>query len=193
MSDCPNGEVRDSLPDLVNGRLDGIALAAVRTHVAGCAECQAEVALIEGARAAIVASTPRVDTERIIRSLGTKAARPTYRQWSEWRIAAAILVVAMGGAVGLYSRSEVVTSRRVHDSLAIASASAVPAQVADTSAELSVSGDVNRLTDDQLRELLDKIGTMDALPSVESRRVSIPIGSAVTPDGADSADPKGAM
>ena len=39
MSECTNGELRDLLPELVNGRLDAELQRHVEAHVAACAEC----------------------------------------------------------------------------------------------------------------------------------------------------------
>lgn len=96
MTDCPNAEVRDLLPDLVHGRLDAGSRADVERHVVHCAECAAEVALLRELRGAFQAS-PRVDVAAII------AAVPDYRRhggrsWIGWRTAAAITVLVAGGS-----------------------------------------------------------------------------------------------
>lgn len=190
MFDCSNAEVRDSLPDLVNGRLDERAMATVRAHVAGCQACQAELDLIAKVRAVIIGATPQIDTSRIIHSLGTAPTQVVSSQWLDWRIAAAITVIALGGA-GLFARGG--TSQRAADSLASTIESVSRGTLPNASAtvggaaELSVPGDVDRLTDAQLRTLLDQVGQIDALPAAEGHRVSIPM------PGVDSINPKGAL
>ena len=96
MTDCPNAEIRDLLPDLVHGRLDAAARADVERHVLHCAECAVEVALLRELRSAFQAS-PRVDVAAIT------AAVPSYRgqgnrSWFGWRTAATITVLVAGGS-----------------------------------------------------------------------------------------------
>ena len=96
MTDCPNAEIRDLLPDLVHGRLGAGARTEVERHVMHCAECAAEVALLRELRSALQAS-PRLDVAAII------AAVPDYRRqggrsWIGWRTAAAITVLVAGGS-----------------------------------------------------------------------------------------------
>jgi anti-sigma factor RsiW len=96
MTDCPNAEIRDLLPDLVHGRLDAGARADVERHVLHCAECAAEVALLRELRSAFHVA-PRVDVAAII------AAVPRYRRqegrsWIGWRTAATITALVAGGS-----------------------------------------------------------------------------------------------
>ena len=65
-TDCLNEEMRDRLPALVHGTLPSADEARVRSHVAGCAACGAEVTLIETARTVLAASGPRIDTAAIV-------------------------------------------------------------------------------------------------------------------------------
>ena len=65
MTDCPNAEIRDLLPDLVHGRLDATARADVERHVRDCDDCAAEVTLLRELRTAFHAS-PRVDVAAIV-------------------------------------------------------------------------------------------------------------------------------
>ena len=104
MTDCENAEVRDLLPDLVHGRLDTGARAAVERHVRDCAECAGEVALLHELRSTLY-SSPRVDVAAIV------AAVPSYRKqgsrsWIGWRAAATITVLLAGGSsVAVLQRS----------------------------------------------------------------------------------------
>jgi anti-sigma factor RsiW len=108
MTDCPNGEMRDQLPAYVHGRLDAATRAAVEAHIAGCAECATELALLHSARRVINAGTPTVDVRRIVAALPAPPAarrvarvpgiRPARKPvWSTLRIAAALATVAIGG------------------------------------------------------------------------------------------------
>src|SRR5262245_54070345 len=100
MSDCTNAEIRDRLPDLIHDRLDASERTAVMAHVAQCAECRAEVDVLRAARAMFETRAPRVDVGRIVGALPSpraSAGRPTRRRAIDWRIAAAITVLAVGG------------------------------------------------------------------------------------------------
>ncbi len=57
--------VRDALPDLLHGRLAGDARLRAERHVAECAGCAAELALLRGARAAVHAGAPAIDVAAV--------------------------------------------------------------------------------------------------------------------------------
>jgi anti-sigma factor RsiW len=97
MTDCPKGEMRDRLPEFVNGTLDARARAAGEGHLAGCEDCRAEVALLRGVRAALLARAPKMDTARIANAVRASRAHGARRSWSpawSWSAAAAVLVAA---------------------------------------------------------------------------------------------------
>jgi hypothetical protein len=100
MNDCPRAEIRDLLPDLVHGHLDPELRADVERHVAGCADCAAEVALLRQMRAALDREIPAIDTARIAAAVNAtreSAQRGTAPSWALRRaalIAATILLVA---------------------------------------------------------------------------------------------------
>ncbi|MEO8620459.1 MAG: zf-HC2 domain-containing protein [bacterium] len=96
MTDCPNADVRDRLPDLVHGRLDAESRASVEAHVAACADCQAEVALLRDLRMSL-RRTPRVDVAAIVAAVPAYRA-PSRRAWVGWRTAAAITLLVGGGS-----------------------------------------------------------------------------------------------
>lgn len=166
MTDCPNAEGRDLLPDLLNDRLDGAARARVEAHLRTCEECRGEMELLRNLRAA--APAPRVDVAGIVAAL--PAPRLAWR-WTAnaWRIAAAIMVLAAGGSSLLAyfagSRSadgaRGVTVSSTHDS-----ARAV-GQGALGDVELNVGYGYSDLTDAQLLVLLKDIQQINAMPSAE--------------------------
>ena len=129
MTDCPNANVRDLLPDLVHGRLDAETRVMVEAHLAGCADCQAEHALLRDLRASL-GRTPHLDLAAIAAAVPAYRA-PVRRSWVEWRTAAAITVLVAGGSsVALLQRN--VAPRM--DTVAIATA-----PVASVSASSSAS------------------------------------------------------
>ena len=51
MIDCPNGDVRDALPEYLNDRLDPARRAEVESHLLRCDACRAELSLLRDLRA----------------------------------------------------------------------------------------------------------------------------------------------
>lgn len=111
MNDCPNAEMRDLLPDLLHERLEVSMRAAVTAHVDTCEDCRAELQLLEGVHRMLTKQTPRVDVSYIVGALPLaakpKLARPVQRRrWADWRIAAAVAALAVGGtSVAVLERS----------------------------------------------------------------------------------------
>jgi hypothetical protein len=144
MSECTNGEMRDLLPELVNGRLGAELQLAVEAHVAECAECAAELTLLRSLRPALMRE-PVVDTQRIAAAVRAQTAaslhhRPA-RRGTPWRVAIAaaalVAVSAVGYAVVTRGRAapEVVAvhapdSSTGGDSTRAAAAAPIPAPVA---------------------------------------------------------------
>ena len=177
MIDCSDVEIRDQLPDLVNGRLTGKSLAEVQVHLVDCDACQAEVRLLERARAVLIFTTPRVDPAAIARALRSEGTR-SRRQAFNWRIAATIAILAVGGgsAAVVYARW---SPARVVDSVAMAPQRVDTGVLTGSSAyetsensELSISGDLSGLTDAELRALLGKVEAIEALPAADVRTPS---------------------
>lgn len=81
MSECTNDGMRDLLPLLAHGSLDAAQADAVRTHVAACAACGAELAALETARLVLRAEAPRVDVAAIARAVtaATQSPAPALR------------------------------------------------------------------------------------------------------------------
>ena len=96
MNDCPNADVRDLLPDLLHGRLDAPTRALVESHLEGCADCRAELALLRDLRASL-GRTPALNIAAIAAAVPAYRA-PARRSWVGWRTAAAITVLAAGGS-----------------------------------------------------------------------------------------------
>ncbi|MGQ0640655.1 MAG: hypothetical protein ACT4P6_07775 [Gemmatimonadaceae bacterium] len=104
MSDCPNVEMRDMLPELLHGRLAVAHAAQVREHVALCAECAGELELLERVRRSY-ATTPAIDTAAIVQALPSPSRRraaPSARRLYSLgvlRLAAAVVFVIAGALV----------------------------------------------------------------------------------------------
>jgi len=109
MTDCPRGDMRDLLPDLLHEQLDAATRAEVARHVASCAACAEELELLRSMRRAL-SPAPHVDVGRIaeavVASRGATSdapdVRPLHSQQAPrvgrriaWRIAAAFVVAAL--------------------------------------------------------------------------------------------------
>jgi anti-sigma factor RsiW len=198
MNDCADGDMRDRLPDYVHGKLSAAARSAVAGHLAACAECAAEVGLIEAVSRAFAA--PRVNVAGIVAALPAAPVRGSRR--TGWgvasRIAAAIGIVAIGAFSAVAVRNwERAPGRRASaetaPSPAVLAAAPAPARPAVTSADspavrkraevsiaqsrpaISFGGGLSDLSDDQLDTLLGELDGLDALPSVEPETHLTPI------------------
>jgi len=114
MFDCANVEMRELLPELAAGTLDADARARVEAHVAGCAECASELETLRLVRA-LFTGPPALDTRRIVAALPKPplhAPRPAARtprvaRWMDWRVAAALTMITVGGlSVAVTQRHE---------------------------------------------------------------------------------------
>lgn len=183
-SDCGNAEVRDLLPDLVNGSMRAGDRAAVEAHVAACAACAAELALLRAARSALHAA-PAVDVQRIVRSLPAPPRRRGMPEASgrRWLRAAAVALL-VGGAGGAY-----VLGRGAGDEggrgvplagvqetgvdAAERAATAAAVQGAETRADgatLLLAAGLRELDEESLAALLaelDSLGSDELMPSAE--------------------------
>jgi anti-sigma factor RsiW len=193
MRDCPNAAMRERLPDLTHDRLPASSRAEVLAHLETCADCRAELALIERVR--VASSAPRVDTDRIVSAL------PAYRPASGGRrrleltlLRVAAIIVLVAGGAWLLLDSPGAPDPALTPPIVSAPAVQVPTgsttQVAVRSnpsapraaEELAVGEMFDDLTDGELQALLEAFGTVEALTPVETEVVVPAIGRGV--DGA---------
>ncbi|MDB4917631.1 MAG: hypothetical protein JWM95_5275 [Gemmatimonadetes bacterium] len=194
MNDCPNADVRDLLPDLVHARLDAGTRGMVDAHVAGCADCREELALLRDMSATLRSRTPQVDVAGIVAAIPAHRA-PVRRSWVGWRTAAAITMIAAGGSSVVMLRHDIAP---VTDSLAVLPAVASPEPVSPSpitqkprasqpvpsvkpvapavqrapavsnERELAMAGGtMHDLNEKELASLLRDIEKMDAMPSAD--------------------------
>src|SRR4029079_3088314 len=98
MTDCPNAEMRDRLPDLLHERLETSVRAAVMAHVDECDDCRAEIALLREAHVVLSPAVRAVDGVAISRVLIERTRRPVNARrspWMDWRIAASIALLVV--------------------------------------------------------------------------------------------------
>lgn len=175
MTDCPNGEMRDLLPELLHDRLAPAVRREVEAHVRECADCQAELALLRAMRTSL-RRAPAIDVAAIAAAIPPYRAAP-HRTWGGWRAAAAIVILAAGGtSVAVLQRGA--TSGRDTASANVAVGSRATAQMpvnvatSDSAVpaprELAVaSSAIGDLDDAELSALLKDLATVDVLPPVD--------------------------
>ena len=198
MSDCTNVEMRESLPELLHGRLAGTARAQLEAHLASCSDCSAELELLQAARASIAAMAPGgIDTRAIVAALPRPRARwapAAVPSRSAWRIAAAVTVIALGGlslnVVRQYSDGRVFA---VSDSTRDAAPVVAPGDLV-ASADTPVTGTgrpgvtggvgVTDLADEDLETLIGALDQLEAAPHVdpEANRFGRMVGGTIGGD-----------
>ena len=89
MSECVNAEVKEALPDLLNGRLSALDTATMNAHVESCADCRAELELLRQAKTSTLLA-PRMDAAKIAAAL---RARPNLAQELNWHLAGVAVVM----------------------------------------------------------------------------------------------------
>lgn len=202
MMDCVNAQIRDLLPDYAAGRLDAGDREKVDRHLASCAECVAELALVRSVRRALDVAPP-VDVSGIVAALPRppRPARPDVvpigsrrpagagrrPTWAPRRVAA-IAAVAVA-AVGLAVAGDRVPRRRVVAEAPVAalpgSAAAIdaqsPATPAAATSELSFASGLSDLSDESLRSLLRDVEDIDDSPLADPAE-ALPAVSGVEED-----------
>lgn len=199
MTDCPNSEMRDRLPDLLHERLDAGARAAVIAHVGECADCTAELGLLRQVRVSLSSGMVAIDAAAIARTVVTRTSNAAVissrrRRWTDWRLAAAVAVLAVGGVsvatvYGTRSPNEsriaspaVMAPPRAIDSAAVGTppgaatpprGAAVESNVPKTRAELATAGDVSELSENELRTLLGDLDSIEAVPPTDPEPVAV--------------------
>ena len=180
MTDCPNVEMRERLPDLLHGRLEGAARVEVQAHLATCAACAAELALLQEARR-VLDRAPAVDVARIVAALPRPGVAPltvsrgggvestTVRRavpaWRRYAVAAGLLLAA---GVGTYPLLRDAGADGAPDQGAVAAAPSSPG----TRPAVDPAGDdrllavnVEGLSDDDFVGLLDALHDLEAVPA----------------------------
>lgn len=156
--ECADEAMRDALPALEHGRLREHERRAVESHLAVCASCADELALLREVRLSMRAAAPRLDLDRLAATVAAAtrpaavaratdadviplAPRPAARRpaASRWlgrgglRAAAAALIVALGaGAVTVARQGEPTATTAVAASAAADGAPDAAAPTADT-------------------------------------------------------------
>ena len=155
MRDCANGDMRDQLPDWVHGRLDAERAQRVAMHVADCADCAEEVALLRDLARSLTAVAPTVNVAAIVAALPRppKArARVVELRWyqrTQLRAAAVLLVMVGATSYAVFSRQP-------------STAGDLPIPAA-----IGFAGGVADLSDGDLQSLLKDMDKLEATPAAD--------------------------
>ena len=190
--ECAEVELRDALPALEHGRLSDGDRRRLERHLEVCAACEAELALLRDVRMLATGGAPALDLDRIAAAVSGATVRPRAAAADErvvslaahrertraparpsWttrltsgaglRAAAALLIVAIGGAV-FSTRGDDDGPPRVSPAAELASAAAD----AGAAAGHALGDQFEDLSDDELSAVLVALEDDDAaLPALE--------------------------
>ncbi len=176
MTDCPNGLMRDLLPEYAHGVLGADDAARVAGHLAGCATCRAELALLGRVKEGLALGVPRVDVAAIVAAL--PKPQPAVRVMPRRRLsqhvwqyaAAAGLVLVVGGGIVWRSAPDA-DAVRVADSSHVAMAAGAESTQSPVAARsedgISFGGGLSDLSVDDLQALLGQMDSVRTLPSMD--------------------------
>ena len=174
MRDCSNGEMRDRLPELMHNRLSEETLVLVRAHVAGCADCRAELALLEQLRGAAVA--PRIDAARVVGALPRYRGVPGWRRLvSSTQLRAAAAVVLLVGGYAVVRQSTGTRGAASPVTPPVAQLSPAPTGQLATSRELAIGDSFHDLSDSDLAAVIEVLGELEAVTPEAVEEPLLPI------------------
>lgn len=176
MVDCPNGVMRDLLPEYAHGALAGDDSARVAEHLAACAMCRAELALLGRVQDGLALGVPRMDVAAIVAALPKPqpAVRVMPRRWVSrhvWQYAAAAGLVLVAGGGIVWRRPPDADAVRVADSshvavVADAESTQSPA-LARSEDGITFGGGLSDLSLNDLQALLGQMDSVRTLPSMD--------------------------
>ena len=194
LRDCDNAEMRDRLPDLLHGRLAGDERARVEAHVASCADCSAELALLRDARVELSGRGRAVNVARIAEAVNSGRGRvlvvrrPTLDVGRAKLIAAAAVVAIAGATLVLALKARDDTGQPVREApVAVtpapdtvagprtASTETRAAGVERRASSISFGGGLSDLTEEELESLAAALESAELAPGAEPVAVE-PIG-----------------
>lgn len=182
-----NEAMRDQLPLLAHGELSATAAATVRAHVASCAECAAELAVLERAAQLFAAATPRIDTAAILAKLpaapGTRpvltVSRGTRKPLGMPRYAlAAAASLVLVATLSLGAIREAIFGGGNTTPVTVDTGVSV---VATAPAALVGGHELDDFNVDELESLLSELDQLEATVAVEPTRIQAPVST--VPEG----------
>jgi anti-sigma factor RsiW len=193
MTDITHDDIRDTLPDLLHDNVSADRRRAVEDHLRGCAECAAEMRVLQMVQTAH-SFAPMIDAVKVSSAIPPyariplAAPQPTTRVWRMAVASAAVVLLA----VTLVLRSSSAPASAGAPAVAVASAPAQPAGVnaaqpvvsvpsvgAPKAAlqppkrELQVAATLDGLSDGSVARLVSEIDALDGLPSAEPENLGV--------------------
>lgn len=179
MNDCLNGEIRDVLPELINGTLSAGDAARVLEHVRACSSCAAEVELLRTARAAMRLA-PVMDTARIAAAVQASTAQrlSARRIPARGTRVAAVSLATLLAAVAVWSTRDAAdvgpaTEVVAHKAPGEIRKPAIEPRAVRAPVQLALGGDISSLADEELVALMDEVSQLEAMPGEEPSALSI--------------------
>lgn len=191
MNRCVNAEVKEALPDLLNGRLSALDTATMKAHVESCADCRAELELLRQAKTSALV-IPAMDAAKIAAAIPpyrrvpahVAPSQPVAARFKTLRIAAVAVLIAAGGLVwSITSRDGVEPVTRTAVNTADRDASVAPPRTAGATstesapganassetqvASLSLVGSTSDLSDADIELLVAELDEIEPLPAEE--------------------------
>ncbi|MBA4070555.1 MAG: hypothetical protein C0497_01775 [Gemmatimonas sp.] len=176
MTDCPNGLMRDLLPEYARGVLGADDAARVAEHLDACAMCRAELALLGRVQDGLALGVPRMNVAAIVGAL--PKPQPVVRVMPRrgvsrhvWQYAAAAgLVLAVGGGI-VWRRAPETGAVRVADSSHVAAAAGAESTQSTASVQsehgITFGGGLSDLSLNDLQALLGQMDSVRTLPSTD--------------------------
>ena len=180
MNDCMNGDIRDLLPELVNGTLPGEDALLVQAHVRECVDCAAEVELLRSARAAMRLA-PTMDTARIAAAVQASTAQRLAARRVPARVAriASLSLIVILAVVALWPTPEVEPASQVANVAgedvrpAVEQGTAAEPRAARAPTQLALGGDMSGLEEEELLALLEEVSALEPMPGEEPVSLAI--------------------
>jgi hypothetical protein len=194
MTEITHEDIRDLLPDLLHERLGAPEKRAIESHLAGCADCRAELSVLRMVQAA-PSYEPRIDAVKLA-SVIPPYSMPAYQAPVATRVPSRVLL-ALAAAVVIVG-SVVVARGREESSVAAVAPSTVAVQTPAPSVvratptpvavvrtpkatevaapkprELQLAAGLDGVSDSGVQQLLRELDSFDGLPSAEPEPVGL--------------------
>jgi len=187
MTECQNETMQEQLPLLARGTLSTSDAATLRTHVAGCEACAADLRLLERSARLFDQVTPRVDTAAILAKLpAAPGSRPvlTVSRGARRRFAPPRYALAAAASLVLVATLSLAALRDNFFGSAVQPDSLTdsnPTLVAALPVGLVGGNELGELGVDDLERLLRELDQLQATVAAEPVTMQRPVSSA--PEG----------
>jgi anti-sigma factor RsiW len=190
MTDITHDEVRDALPDVVNGTIEGSRRRQIEDHLRSCTECASELRVVRMVKDA-PSFAPMIDAVKVSSGIApyggvaTPRPRTSTRMWQTLAAVAAVVVIAVTAVSRGHQASPIpaVKNRQVAAALPPAPTHATVTPSTDSPAkkaaapsrphELQVAVALDDISDGNLARLASELDGLDGLPSAEPENLGV--------------------